>query len=142
MILHSVGKFLHALCQAEIEVDDDYFALTKCTCRQMRSWENCDFCFKLQFRLNHRIWKLCTDREKFENIFIFKALDNFLKALSVDPFFLFNNFRNQVVVKLDNPEHSPNLPLVVGKLFFIAEAESIKKGWRLDFSMKICPMDN
>ena len=80
----------------------------------MRSWENCNFCFKHQYKPKFKVCKLFIDKENFKSTFLFKTLDDFLKILSVDPFFVFNNYRNQVVIKLDNPEHSLDLPVVVG----------------------------
>ena len=57
--LHTMLASFRAHHEATIDVNDDYLSLTFCTCKNLRSWEICDFCWKLQYRLNHRVWKLC-----------------------------------------------------------------------------------
>ena len=50
------------------EIVDTSFTL-QCYCKNLCSWEVCDFCQKLQYRLNYRCWKLFKSENKFVEIF-------------------------------------------------------------------------
>ena len=55
-------------------------------------------------------------------------------------FFLFNSYRNQVIIRLDNHEYS-DLHLVVGSSFPTTAVKFIRTFLKQDSSIKIFPRD-
>lgn len=55
-------------------------------CGELNSWEICNYCLKLKYNLNWRIWNICIKEEDFQKLLIYKTLNDYLKLLSVDCF--------------------------------------------------------
>ena len=103
----------------------------------MKSHEFCDYCWKLKYKLNFEIWKLCIDKDKFELFYIPKTLGDFLDSLSNNSFFIPEYDRHYVEKKLDNPKYSSIIPEIVGTCHFTAVRQSTVMLLQCRLSMKI-----
>ena len=84
----------------------------ECKCVTAFANNICDFCIQVKYLLNFKCYKLCLERIPVSIQDKLITAPQYFKAMNgCEPFFYFNEERNNIVVSLDNPSE----PKILGR---------------------------